>query len=187
MYNSQFGEDKWVHENIALPKKGVFVDVGAGDPVTFSNTYLFEKLGWKGLCVDADSRHIQNLKSKRSCHVVHGQVGTVARDVIECKDPDYTGTMPFFEGEKKQVEHFTLGKLLRVYNIKKIDLLSIDVEGTEIDVFESFNYEKHPVSTLIVEYKTARLDSAENTVKRYFEEKGFTLRHKTEANYIFTY
>ena len=54
---SQFGEDKWLVDNVELPAKGFYVDVGAGNPINLSNSYLFEKLGWNGLLIDADPRH----------------------------------------------------------------------------------------------------------------------------------
>jgi hypothetical protein len=42
-FHSQFGEDKFLETNNLLPSVGVFVDVGAGNPITFSNTYRLEK------------------------------------------------------------------------------------------------------------------------------------------------
>ena len=43
-YKSQFGQDRWLNETIFRNKQnGLFVDVGAHDGVTFSNSYFFEK------------------------------------------------------------------------------------------------------------------------------------------------
>jgi hypothetical protein len=52
IFYSQFGEDRWIVDNLKLPKNGFFIDVGAADGITFSNTYYFEKQGWKGLCFE---------------------------------------------------------------------------------------------------------------------------------------
>ena len=58
VFHSQHGEDRIILAAVTLPTQGVFVDVGAGDAVAFSNTLHFEKNGWTGLCVDADERRI---------------------------------------------------------------------------------------------------------------------------------
>jgi hypothetical protein len=47
-FHSQFGEDSFLFENIDLPHEGVFVDVGAGHPISHSNTYFFEKKRLEG-------------------------------------------------------------------------------------------------------------------------------------------
>lgn len=64
-YFSQFGEDKWIVDNLHYPLNGIFVDVGASDGVYGNNTYFFEKIGWQGLCIDADPSHHASLKENR--------------------------------------------------------------------------------------------------------------------------
>jgi hypothetical protein len=61
-FHSQFGEDRYIYNNIDLPEKGIFVDVGAGHPIYLSNTYFFEKNGWTGVCIDADPKQYEHLK-----------------------------------------------------------------------------------------------------------------------------
>ena len=51
-YYSQFEQDKFVYENFFQGKTdGYFVDIGAHDGTTFSNSRFFEELGWTGVCV----------------------------------------------------------------------------------------------------------------------------------------
>jgi hypothetical protein len=46
---SQVGQDAWALGHFGAKRGGVFVDVGASDGVTGSNSYLLEKcLGWTG-------------------------------------------------------------------------------------------------------------------------------------------
>ncbi|MGB7293532.1 MAG: hypothetical protein WBD99_15285 [Thermodesulfobacteriota bacterium] len=79
-FHSQFGEDKYIYENIDLPEQGVFVDVGSGHPTYLSNTYFSEKNGWTGICIDADPRQVESSTKKRAIVVwaaispVEGQV-----------------------------------------------------------------------------------------------------------------
>lgn len=53
-YYSQYGQDKFIAERIFLnEREKCFVDIGAHDGITLSNSYYFEKhLGWTGFCVE---------------------------------------------------------------------------------------------------------------------------------------
>src|SRR5262245_5522584 len=50
---SQEGEDLLLRRILNGQQKGFYVDVGAHHPMRYSNTYLFYKLGWRGINVDA--------------------------------------------------------------------------------------------------------------------------------------
>ena len=46
-FYSQYGQDKFLFENFFKEKNnGFYLDIGAHDGITLSNTYFFEKLGW---------------------------------------------------------------------------------------------------------------------------------------------
>ena len=52
-YYSQFGQDKYLNENFFHNKSnGTYVDIGAHDGITGSNTYFFDLLGWEGICFE---------------------------------------------------------------------------------------------------------------------------------------
>ena len=45
---------------------GTFIELGALDGVTFSNTYLFEKcLGWRGILIEPSRKNFEQLKKNR--------------------------------------------------------------------------------------------------------------------------
>ncbi|MGA7325327.1 MAG: FkbM family methyltransferase [Rhodomicrobium sp.] len=75
-YFSQYGQDKWIAEVLFPGKRnGVFVDIGAHDGVSFSNSYFLENnLGWTGIAVEPIPRAIQKLCAIRRCEVVQGCV-----------------------------------------------------------------------------------------------------------------
>lgn len=53
MFYSQYGQDSFIYEHFFKDKKnGVFVDIGAHDGKTLSNTLFFEELGWTGYCFE---------------------------------------------------------------------------------------------------------------------------------------
>lgn len=49
---AQSGEDVVVDAILSRQKTGFYVDIGAYHPKVFSNTYLFYKRGWRGICVE---------------------------------------------------------------------------------------------------------------------------------------
>lgn len=66
---SQFGQDVFVYDNFFENKRnGTFVDIGAHDGVTLSNTYMFEKnFGWKGWCFEPNPVVFEKLITNRTC------------------------------------------------------------------------------------------------------------------------
>ena len=52
-------------------KQGFYVDSGANHPVKLSNTWFFDKcLGWKGLCIEPNTRYHSALRAERTCTLV---------------------------------------------------------------------------------------------------------------------
>src|SRR5438309_1453970 len=73
-YYSQCKQDKFVNEHFFKNKKnGFFVDIGAHNGVTYSNTFFFEKeLNWTGICIEPIPKIFNELKSNRNCLCVQG-------------------------------------------------------------------------------------------------------------------
>jgi hypothetical protein len=62
-YYSQYGQDKFLFENFFINKKeGFFLDIGAHDGVNGNNTFLFEKIGWSGVCIEPIPSVFEKLK-----------------------------------------------------------------------------------------------------------------------------
>ena len=75
-YHGQYGQDQIFHEELFGGRKGgVFVDVGAHDGVSFSNTLFFEReLGWRGLCIEPIPEIFDDLAKNRSAICVRACV-----------------------------------------------------------------------------------------------------------------
>jgi FkbM family methyltransferase len=194
-FHGQFGEDRWIFEHLALPDRGVFVDVGAGHPVALSNTYFFERNGWTGLCIDADPLQYEQLRRRR----LSAEWAAVARtegevDLYAGVSPTYSTTVPrsAFRGFVRvplrttiRVPAVRLETLLRRHGIDYIDLMSIDVEGTEIEVWESFDHETHRPRVVIIEFSTFGLADNGPRIADYFARLPYDLVHTTYTNFIF--
>jgi FkbM family methyltransferase len=187
-YFSQFGEDKWIVDNLHYPLNGIFVDVGASDGISGNNTYFFEKIGWQGLCIDADPSHHASLKANRrlveTCAVssVRGEVEFYRHNT----DSTWSGIYPRGEDYTPiKVQSRTLEDLLGLHDIDKIDLLDIDVEGSEIDVWNSFDPELYQPEVVIIEYSDSRRCCNKTEIISVITEYPYNLAYTTPANLIF--
>jgi FkbM family methyltransferase len=156
-YYSQFGEDRVIYPILNDVKNGFFVDVGAHDGITDSNTYLFEKQGWDGICIEPHSVYGKKLIKNRDCKCVNAVVWNEYKPYVDFHETEPGGWSRVDGGGKyrtvrtRKVIAYTLDQILAPYNIKKIDLLSIDVEGHEDKVLQGFSLEQYNPRIAIVE------------------------------------
>ena len=65
-YFSQWGQDKIIDQILKGKKKGVYIDIGAHDGITFSNSYFFEKYrNWTGICIEPNPNVFKKLVLNR--------------------------------------------------------------------------------------------------------------------------
>lgn len=182
-FYSQFGEDKWIAENIPLTQKGVFVDVGASDGVKFSNTLYFEELGWTGICIEAHPSSYNGLLSRR-------------QNALHCAVYNYNGLVKMYVDSDPDYSHITsdnglLTPCLTLYRIlsqleyRNIDLLSVDVEGKELEVLQGLDFNHYKPTIIIVEYLTPGLPPRQADLQLFFSTLPYKLVHETDANLIF--
>ena len=62
---SQHGEDFLLHTMFSTTQAGFFVDVGAFDGIHLSNSFFFERRGWKGICVEPHPDYFPLLERNR--------------------------------------------------------------------------------------------------------------------------
>ena len=173
-YHSQYGQDRVVREELLGDLRGgVFVDIGAHDGVSFSNTAFFEReLGWRGLCVEPIPDVFAELQKNRTATCVRACVaGTPGTreflrvtgyaemlsgmtDAYDARHLERIKEEVAREGgsmETIAVPCVRLDALLREHGIEKVDLLSIDVEGAELEVLSSFDQRRLRPSVVCIE------------------------------------
>jgi FkbM family methyltransferase len=169
---SQAGEVSWILKNVRLPEMGYFVDVGAHDGRTDSNTYWFEKMmGWKGLCIEPHPQMGQLLHAHRKCKIAQCAVGTqaCARFFIS-EISSWSGTTPPKGNYHEMVvPMLRLDMVLRQASLPRVDVLSIDTEGTELDVLSTIGLDSWAVKALIVEWDSQSREDGnhENEIREY--------------------
>lgn len=150
-YYSQANQDIWVLELFKNYENKNYVDVGAMDGKTFSNTYPLEKyFGWSGICIEANKHSFESLK--------------ICRDSINinCAVTDYVGTCKIngngpscyvSENGDYEIECNTLENILDSVNCPKtINYLSIDIEGYEYNALKDFNFSKYFIQVITLEH-----------------------------------
>jgi FkbM family methyltransferase len=148
-----------------------FVEFGATDGVSLSNTYFLEKtLGWKGLlCEPAKIWHNQ-LRSNRNCKIDYRCVHPLSQSKVkfsETRSPELSSITSFadidlhasarVESKDYLVSTISLNDLLQEHNAPKIiDYLSIDTEGSEYEILKNFPFEKWRISMITVEHNYSK-------------------------------
>ena len=167
-YYSQNGEDFLLHKIFRGEKNGFFVEVGCIDGKRFSNTLSFEEIGWKGLCIEAHSGYIELLKKNRPnsivCHCAVGEKDEESvtffansRGSLSTLDPSQESSFreqygKYFTGfEEQQVPKRRLDTIFENNNITGIDILSLDIEGYEIEALKGLDLDKYRPLVLVVE------------------------------------
>ena len=199
---SENGCDFWALEN-SYYRKGYFVDIGASDGVTASNTYLLEKFyKWEGICVDPNPVTLKSMCGARDTLVSDLCVYSKSGKILPFK---YLADQTQFYGWNlrsgidglvsndmgvKMNDHkvftITLTDLLKLYSAPhKIDYISIDVEGSELEVLAGFDFSQYDVKMFSIEYESKEnreqinLTMSKNNYTRVdFDE------HCTEDRYI---
>jgi FkbM family methyltransferase len=160
-------------------KYGFFIEAGANDGYSQSNTYYLEKKrGWTGILIEGIPELYQKCKSQRSKSKVFN-CALVSNDFTKPTiTMHYAHLMSFVDGALKtreeQHKHFKNGmdvqKLEKSYsievpartlesildeipNFQNIDLLSLDVEGYELNALKGLNLSKYRPKYILIEAK----------------------------------
>ena len=166
---SQLRQDLVILSLLKFKRDGFFVEFGATDGHDLSNTYLLEKqFGWEGILVEPARVYHSDLSKNRSCHIdfrcVAGGTGEQV-EFVESRDSalstmkDYVDSDLHKEVRIKEakctykVETISLADLLRHWRAPTtIDYLSIDTEGSELDILQEFDFDTYEISTITCEH-----------------------------------
>ena len=173
-YYSQNGEDFLLWEFFRRKKSGFYMEIGAFDGIHLSNSYIFEKTGWKGICIEAHPDYYQKCKKNRPGSMcIHAAcVGDETIDEVAFHSEEmgllsgikmrddikqrYEGRNLKFKGfNLVNVPASTLDGILETFAPPpEIDFVSIDVEGHEMEVLKGFDIDKYKPRVLVVEANT---------------------------------
>lgn len=149
------------------PGQGVFLEVGANDGYSQSNTYWLERVhGWRGVLIEPlpSLYTICRRIRKNSCCVNFACVGPDGPESIEVVDLDLMSVSiglqdPAEEnrrlrgrsGHRMRVPARTMSTILDEVGESHIDFMSVDVEGAESHVLSGLDLARHSPGHLLVE------------------------------------
>jgi FkbM family methyltransferase len=194
---SQLLQDLWVISQHGL-NPGYFLDIGAGHPINISNSWILQsQFGWKGIVVEPNAEfsllHSQIRKSN-DVETLKYAVTPQKQDFMKYKsDGEYSGNPDNFPGDlhsernkrranipTEEVQATTLREIVETRQLTRIDYISLDIEGGEIDLLKSFPFEICDVHLISVEHNFREADMKE--ISEFLETKNFrkSLESETE-------
>lgn len=202
MFYSQINQDKFIDNFFNNKENGVFLDVGANDGILLSNTYFLEKeRNWTGICIEPRKEEYLKLIQNRKCNCINYAISNYegTKDFLEI-----TGYPAMLSGLKENYDsrhleriyseikdaggsHATipiqvtkLQSLFDKLNIYNFDYCSIDVEGAELDVIKSIDFNKTQIKIFTIEnnYNT-------NEVRDYLKDYNYRLYTQLEIDDVF--
>jgi FkbM family methyltransferase len=202
-FYSQVGQDRFLLENFFRGKRGgVFVDIGAYDGETYSNTAFFERsMGWTGLCVEPLPSAFGKLTATRRAVAENICVGDFEGEAEfieadDCGGPNekmFSGLVAHCDRRHLQrIEAMTrtrnfrpvhvtrLSSLLTKHCLFDIDYCSIDVEGAELAILSDFDPERFRISLFTIENNWD-----DERITRLMAHKGYDVFAKLEQDYVF--
>ena len=147
--------------NWDLEQPRVYVDVGAYHAIDHSVTYLLYQRGWSGIVFDPSAATKKTFCSSRPRDIfvqaVVGEEDNIDVDFFFAQnDSDMSLINTKYPEEKQRyrpqhIRQVCLENELCRHGIQSIDFLNIDVEGAELEILRSFDFEKFSPSIIAVE------------------------------------
>jgi FkbM family methyltransferase len=167
-FYSQWGQDEFVVSILNGKRNGYFVDIGAYDGITISNTYYLEKeLDWKGLCVEANPHTYNMMTECRNTECINIAVAPYEKEVeillngwSSAINDSFTSSEILKQNfESVKVNAITINELFERYNVPSdFDYLTIDIEGGELEILSQLDFSRWRFKVLTYEHNSHLVD-----------------------------
>ncbi len=181
--------------------KGFYVDVGAHHPKRFSNTFLFYRRGWSGINIDAmpGSMRLFTRWRPRDINLEIGVAQTSGNlDYYVFNEPALNGFSANL-AKKRDADNspYSIERIIKINVLPlkvilerhlpdcKIDFLSIDVEGFDLDVLKSNDWSRFRPTFVLVEMLESSLHEIDsNPIAQFMKDSGYVVYAK-QVNTVF--
>lgn len=201
-YYGQWETDRIIETYFPESYVGTCIEVGAANGVKGSNTLYFEERGWDVLCIEPNPAHRESLEKYRNFikyFACSDKKGTLPLKVFKVGEKNIMSSLTSLNPDSRlleshkdiinetytvDVEVESLTSILEnfvegtpFFNKTKIDFISIDTEGTEIDVLKGLNFDKFDVKLFVVENNYEDSD-----IEMFMLTKGYIKNQRYKIN-----
>ena len=181
---SQLGQDIFVLNKLGGKKEGFFIEIGAGDGLYLSNTYLLEKnFGWTGILVEPNKSLYNSCINLRRCITINQLVlgqNHSSMKFFEKRVGEFSHSEGFGDITASEIESTYEVSAIRFEEIFKglaivpnIDFLSIDTEGSEVEILKSIDFLRFKPKIICIEHNYVKNNRI--FFKKFLKSKGYTL------------
>lgn len=182
-------------------KKGKFIDIGANDGTTLSNTRALAELGWSGVLIEpsttAYDKAVKLYSDNKFVTVYNCAIGKENKHITLYESGEHLGKgdtsllstivkdeLSRWKGEtftEKVAMCYDWNYFLEQSETKEFDFISMDIEGMELEVLPQMDLNALKVSLFCVEWNGNNFDFFND----YFTSFGFSLIHQNPENLIY--
>lgn len=198
---AQDGEDLLIDRIFSDVNDGFYVDVGAHHPIRFSNTYRFYKKGWSGINIDPcpGTQQLFDFVRPRDINIEVGvatEPGSLTYYMFN--EPALNGFSSDLSETRNtgryKIENTKIIKVLPLREIlkehvppgKKINFMSVDVEGLDLEVLRSNDWTLYRPQVVVAEILESSLENlSQSELYQFLTSLGYTAHAKTTNTVLF--
>jgi FkbM family methyltransferase len=185
---SELGQDLLALNYNNFKINGYFIEIGAGDGKTFSNTYLLEKkFKWKGILVEPNISFQHLIKKNRKCIIENKLLYHKPNIKINFHENLQTPTLSSIYAKNifnksYKINTITFDQLLKSNSSPRVvDYLSIDTEGNELRILKSINFKKNKIKLISIEHNYQYKKRKDIFI--LMKKNGYTRKFKNLSHY----
>ena len=187
---------EFILNSVGFP--GFFVDIGAYDGISNSNTFLLEQNGWKGICFEPNPNVFSRLKENRTCNccnmaisdenhlsepfiIVEGYAEQISCMLRHTPREHFDRIQMDLRGGSKKTGLVKVRKFSDEVCVRDITYLSIDAETHEMAILSGIDFDYHNIS--YISFEKNNYDT--NDCGAFLESKGYKFIKQIAADHFY--
>lgn len=199
MFYSQNDEDKLLNNIFNEKQNGVYIELGALDGKLHSNTLFFEKkYNWSGILIEPNPIEFKKLCLNRnhSNYLFNELISNKEEELdfyididlpavsgVKSDIPEKNKKVWFQNNETLKIKPKKLTDIIKQTPFEFFDFMSLDCEGHELDVLESWDF-SIPIHIIIIEMANDNLEK-ENKIYEIMKNNNYKVLFQHKSNVFF--